>query len=111
MKGLPPEYKAASYAIHAGVTGMRWNFAQFRDDGPPVPGASNAGLDFPAKQAVCTFTRLTALLIHKSRRLENLVAINMLLEIRDTAEREFDRAARKRQEDEDAAQKLRRGSS
>ncbi len=111
MKGLPPEYKAASYAVHAGVTGMRWNFAQFRDDGPPVPGASNAGLDFPAKQAAFTFTRVTALLIHKSRRLENLVAINMLLEIRDSAEREFDRAARKLQEDEDAAQKLRWDSS
>lgn len=100
MFELPPEYKWASYKIHAGVSGVTWNLGQVYRSGTPIAGASNAGLDTPALYTAFSFVRMTTVIVEHHSKLENQIAVQMLVQLRDEAEKEFRRAAKKLYQDE-----------
>ena len=99
QESLPPEYKWASFKIHAGVTGLLRNLGNITEQFTTLPGASNAGLQEPAIHTAYTLTRISALLIGNSRKLENIVQLATLCELRDKVAIECTRAARKLEKD------------
>ena len=100
QESLPPEYKWASFKIHAGVTGLLRNLGNMTEQFTTLSGASNAGLQEPAIYTAYTLTRISALLIGNSRKLENIVQLATLCELRDKVAIECARAACKLEKDE-----------
>ena len=97
---LPPTYKWASFKIHAGVSGLLRNLGNMWDDLPTLAGASIAGLQDPATNTAYSLTQITALLYRKTRKLENLIEIQTLCNLRDQVEIESSRAAKKLEQEE-----------
>lgn len=96
---LPPNYKMASYRVHAGVAGLFSGLGTF-DSAVPIAGASNAGLQVPAINAAYTLIQSTGLLFRTLTRIEDQIHLRALTNIRDEIEKEFLKSARKLERDE-----------
>ena len=97
---LPPTYKWASFKIHAGVAGLLRNLGNITEELVTLAGASNAGLEEPAVYTAYTLTEITSLLYGNSKKLENMIELTALCNLRDQVMKECTKAARKLEIDE-----------
>ena len=97
---LPPNYKMASYRIHAGVAGLVTGLGALGLSPVPIAGASNAGLETPAVNTAYTLVQFTGLLFGNLTRMEDQIHVKALSKLRDEIEVEFMKAAKKLARDE-----------
>ena len=97
---LPPDYKLASYKIHAGVAGINFNLGQINVLAPPIAGSSNAGLEVPATLSAFTLTQITSLLRGNSTKIDTQIELRTLILVRDQIQRVFRKFAKRLTADE-----------
>ncbi|MEE4013362.1 DUF5677 domain-containing protein [Roseibium sp. FZY0029] len=97
---LPPNYKMASYRVHAGVAGLVSGLGILGEGTIPIAGASNAGLQMPAINTAYTLVQFTGLLFGNLNRMADQLHVAAIVKLRDEIETEFVKAARKLERDE-----------
>jgi hypothetical protein len=93
-------YKLASYNVHASPRGLEQRIGTIDDPGLLIAGATNAGLEEPASRAAATLVQLTSLFFRSNWKLDELVQIQILIDLRDETLRSLSRAANKLRRDE-----------
>lgn len=80
---LPPDYKWASYKVHAGVAGTVRTLGTI--GGRPIihAGATNAGLETPAVNTAFSLLQITSLVFYKTSDMETQIQMHSLIALRD----------------------------
>ncbi|MEH7829261.1 DUF5677 domain-containing protein [Gemmobacter denitrificans] len=99
-KALPPNYKASSHRIHAGIVGAVRSLSTIGGQPFIHAGASNAGLETPASNTAYSLLHVTSLLFGKSSDLEVQIQMQALVILRDRVVRECGKAAKTLEKDE-----------
>lgn len=97
---LPPEYKSASFKVHAGVAGLIRMLGVPTDEKVVLTGATNAGLQLPAISTAFSLLQITSLVLEEVDDFEVAVKIKVLIALRDRVESECVCAAQKLEKDE-----------
>lgn len=97
---LPPDYKWASYKIHAGVAGTVRTLGSIGDSQIIHAGATNAGLDTPAINTAFSLLHISSLVFEKFNDMETQVQMQTLILLRDKVLRECRKATKKLEKDE-----------
>jgi hypothetical protein len=92
-------YRMASYNVHAGAKGIFFKLGVL-DQSHVIAGASNTGFLEPAQNMAISLTSITSILLAQHRTLDSIVAIQVLVDIRDQVPAAFDRAERKLRRDD-----------
>ncbi len=90
---LRPRYKVASYNVHAGPHGISFKLGTLDKSGL-MAGASDAGFDEPGINTAYSLALMNLLILPKRATLDKVLAIRVLVLMRDAAEREFRRTAK-----------------
>ena len=107
---IPPSYKWASFKVHAGVVGLVHTLGNPTEQFIPMAGSSNAGLEEPAIYAAYSLTQITSLLYGKTNRIDKLIELGTLCQLRDKVKVECNKAARKlAKEEKEIARSVKHG--
>jgi hypothetical protein len=100
-------YKQASYNVHASPRGIAQRIGTIDEPGLLIAGATNAGLEEPAARTANTLLQMTSLLFGSNWKLDELVRIQVLINLRDEINRALIRAANRLRRDENELQRER----
>ena len=93
-------YKLASYNVHAGPHGAYFRLGLLDRGSGFLIGASNAGLVEPGQNAAHTLTQISALLLSERRDFDQIVALRVMMELRNEIPKAFAKADRKLRRDD-----------
>lgn len=97
---MRPQYKLASYNVHASPFGLVRRLGGMDNPTLLVAGATNAGLEVPGINTAISLAQLTCLLLPKRLKLDEIAFMQTLILLRDQATNGFFKAARKLERDE-----------
>lgn len=97
---LPPEYKWASYKVHAGVSGTVRTLGTI--GGRPIihAGATNAGIETPAVNTAFSLLQITSLVFYKPTDIETQIQMHSLIALRDRVLNKCQKIARLLEEED-----------
>ncbi|MBD2841472.1 DUF5677 domain-containing protein [Erythrobacter rubeus] len=88
-----PEYKYASYNVHASSTALRVRVGSLNGQGNLSAGSTNAGLQEPAQKTAQSILLISSLLSSRSRSIDHAILLHALVRLRDDAILKFETAA------------------
>jgi Family of unknown function (DUF5677) len=97
---LPPQYKWASYKVHAGAAGTLRTLGTIGNSHDVQAGSSNAGLEYPASHLAYSLLHVTAVLLADRRDLETQIQLMGLIMLRDRAVKNANLVARRLETEE-----------
>lgn len=91
---MRPDYKFASYNVHASIRGITQRLGLMGREGF-LQGPSNAGFMEPGRRTARTLTHITLLLMGAKLSFDDQIAFQSLVNLRDQASRAFNAVNRK----------------
>lgn len=103
---MAPYYKLASYNVHVGARSLFHRLSDLHGTGTPMAGRSNAGLVEPGQNTAFTLTAITSSLILDVSKIDRIIEMQALVEMRDAIPKALAKADRKLRRDDAAFRKL-----
>ena len=91
---LRSHYKFASYSVHAGLRGLKFQLGLPDTDNMMLTGPSNVGLEEPGRLTAHSLAHLSSLLISTRSTLQYTIEIGVLIRLRDQTTKAFTVAER-----------------
>lgn len=91
---LRSHYKFASYSVHAGLRGLRYQLGLPDTESLMLTGPSNVGLEEPGRQTAYSLAQLSSLLLSTRSTLRYTIDMGVLVRLRDQAAKAFTRTGR-----------------
>lgn len=98
---LQSDYKMASFNVHANARSLFFRQTSMASHSGLISGSSNAGLEEPGIQTAYILCQITSLLIPKNDpTIDDIVALQTLVRLRDKTYKGFNKAAQKLDEED-----------